>query len=285
MISDANDPGQYQFDIDSTDLGGSGLEGTIFQIYIKALNNNGNGGTDSEIASIVLGDVPSAPPTPPEKISEESSASVLAIGYPSISTSLNNGLAILSYSLEIDYGNGIFVPLTGYLVDSLATKYTIANGSIVKGNHYSVRYRARNAYGWGAYSAEASLLVAQVPNRPSSAPEFVSSTDTQLIVSLDLNVGNGGAAISEYVLQISSDNGVTYSDISSYDGISSQHTLDSTTDSLTTGAVYRLRYFATNVIGDGEASNELVISLTAAPATPNAPYRDEQLCSKTSITI
>ncbi len=100
-------------------------------------------------------------------------------------------------------------------------QYTI--NSLSKSQTYAFRYRAKNAYGWGGYSPVSYILIAVVPGQ-AKAPVLVSATSTSVTVSLDLNVDNGGSQILSYSLQISSD-GVNYSIVSSYDGISPMWTL------------------------------------------------------------
>jgi hypothetical protein len=64
------------------------------------------------------------------------------ISYPTLATSLNGGLTISSYSLEMDDGlGGLFTVLTGYTTSSLATTHLINTG-IIQGRTYRTRYRA-----------------------------------------------------------------------------------------------------------------------------------------------
>lgn len=129
---------------------------------------------------ITLGDVPSQPPAPPAKETLASSGSALKINYAPLSGTLSGGLAIESYSLEIDDGEGgAFMALTGLTVSSLATTQLISTG-VSQGAVYRVRYRARNAYGWGPYSAVAAILAAQAPNQPPSSPQVLAVSDTDI---------------------------------------------------------------------------------------------------------
>jgi hypothetical protein len=115
---------------------------------------------DSEQATITLGDVPGAPTLAPSLDLSGSSASRLLIDYPAIPASLNGGLVVESYSLELDDGaGGSFTQRTGFTVNSLATSFLITT-NIMEGTVYQARYRARNAYGWGPYSPVSALLAA-----------------------------------------------------------------------------------------------------------------------------
>jgi hypothetical protein len=58
------------------------------------------GETYSDVATIVLGDVPSAPTTLVEKVQEKSTPTSLFVSFAEVTET--NGLPILTYSLEID---------------------------------------------------------------------------------------------------------------------------------------------------------------------------------------
>lgn len=72
---------------------------------VKIVSYNVDGETESAVGTIVLGDVPDAPTTVVEKITTGSSQSSnkLSVQFAALPSSGNNGLPILSYSLEIDY--------------------------------------------------------------------------------------------------------------------------------------------------------------------------------------
>jgi hypothetical protein len=56
-------------------------------------------------------------------------------------------------------------------------------------------------------------------------------------------------------------------------------------DSITTGKVYKLKFRAQNTIGLGAFSDELIVGLTAMPAKPSPPVRDETFSTVDSITV
>jgi hypothetical protein len=57
---------------------------------------------------------------------------------------------------------------------------------LTKGKTYGFRYKARNAYGWSGYSQTAFLKVAVLPSKPPSKPIFMSSTDDNLTILLNI---------------------------------------------------------------------------------------------------
>ena len=96
---------------------------------------------------------------------------------------------------------------------------------------------------------------------------LVSATDATITVSLVLNVVSFGVQVSNYELQISTD-GITYSAIDTYDGISPLWTLKEVEDSLEAGQIYRIRIRAQNAIGWGPESADLLVAMTSAPGIP-----------------
>ena len=68
----------------------------------------------------------------------------------------DGGAPILSYDVQWDIlekGN-INTELVGYSIPYLLLNYLVTNSNegIIPGVLYQFRYRARNKYGWGAYS-------------------------------------------------------------------------------------------------------------------------------------
>jgi hypothetical protein len=72
---------------------------------VKIVSYNVDGETESAVVTIVLGDVPDAPATVVEKVTSPNnlSSNKLSVQFAALPSAGNNGLPILSYSLEIDY--------------------------------------------------------------------------------------------------------------------------------------------------------------------------------------
>ena len=156
---------------------------------------------------------------------------------------------------------------------------------LTQGQTYKTRFRTQNAYGWSPYSDTAYLLAADVPNQPN-APVFDSSTATDLILDLDLTSNNMGDAITTYTLYINDGaGGNAYTAVASYSTGLAQHTLNDVTDSITAGAIYRLKFSATNSIGESELSDALYASMVAEPVAPTSLVKVDATSSETSITL
>ena len=259
------------------------VAGTDYRIYVKAFNADGS--LISEVATVTLGDVPSAPSSTPAKSQSQSSTTSLHVEFDELTVEETRGLTILSYCLEIDrFGTAAFEPVAGCETDSLLLSHTVT--SLTRGNTYGFRYKARNAYGWGEYSEVVTLLAATEPATPGLAPTFTSSTDTDLTIGLSVNaVENNGSVILEFSLEVS-DGADAFAVVTSYDAVSSSHTLTVDHDGLVTGTVYRLRYRARNAIGWGGYSPILLsAAFIGPPAQPSAPTRLDSASDKTQITV
>ena len=128
---------------------------------------------------------------------------------------------------------------------------------LTNGTEYDVQVRAQNAAGESAWSAT-STLKAGLPAMPA-APSLTSSS-TQLVVSWPAPSGNG-AAITDYDVRYSSNNGSSWTD---WNANATSTATTTTITGLTNGTTYQVQLRATNSVGDGEWS-------ASAPGTPGAP--------------
>ena len=93
---------------------------------------------------------------------------------------------------------GMFSSLIGYTTNSLQTTYTVAQG-VVEGIQHNFRYRARNAIGWGLYSAESTVLAASSPSAPPP-PFFTGYSGGALYIAIEQSRSNGGSSAINYEL-------------------------------------------------------------------------------------
>lgn len=109
----------------------------------------------------ILADVPPAPTLAPTSDDSVTSSSKVKIDIATLL--LTGGSPIISYSLEIDDGNGgELIPVFGITSNSLSTSYTFTN-NVSRGKVYRARYRARNAVGWSDYSPVGYIIAATKP--------------------------------------------------------------------------------------------------------------------------
>ena len=62
-------------------------------------------------------------------------------------------------------------------------------------------YRAKNAVGWGPYSAVSSVLAATIPSAPG-APFFLTFASQTLSIVVPRSTSDGGDTISHYELWV-----------------------------------------------------------------------------------
>ena len=100
--------------------------GATYIFYLTAFNINGE--TVSETSAFVIASIPTAPTSAPSSDLLVSSDSLLKISYPAIAVSDNGGSPILSYSLEIDDGQGgKMVSLYGEDIDTMSLSFIYRN--------------------------------------------------------------------------------------------------------------------------------------------------------------
>ena len=85
---------------------------------------------------------------------------------------VTNGSPIISYQLQyMLFGGSTWIEACGDTTGSyLGTSFTITT-NIVGGKTYSVRVRAKNVWGWGAYSAPAFQILAAASPSTVSIPQ------------------------------------------------------------------------------------------------------------------
>ena len=99
-----------------------------------------------------------------------------------------------------DGKSGNFTDIGGFYQNSLVTYYIVTQ-NITRGRSYRFMYRAKNAVGWGPYSAVSTVLAATVPNAPR-APYFLAFSNLTLSIVIPKCAGDGGALITSYELWV-----------------------------------------------------------------------------------
>lgn len=116
---------------------------------------------------------------------------------------------------------------------------------------YTFTVTATNSYGISnASSASNSVTTANVPGAPTSVTAADTGIDGEALVEWTAPGSNGGSAITDYIVEYSSNSGSSYTVFS--DGTSTG--ASATVTGLTIGTTYIFRVKAVNVIGTGTAS-------------------------------
>ena len=129
--------------------------------------------------------------------------------------------------------------------------------------------------GFGALSSIFSFIPRNVPNKPPSAPRNVKERTNRLtlFVEYDTVAEDGGAAITDYNIYI--DDGLDGTFQGPLANGAELRTWDSSSLTLVTGRIYRLKYSTTNIHGESELSNEVSILLAEKPDAPSSLTRIE----------
>ena len=167
--------------------------------------------------------------------------------------------------------------ITDYIIESSSnsggTWSTVAEGvstvpaatvtGLTNGVSYVFRVTARTSFGLGGRSVASSPVI---PIRTASVPLTLAATvgDGQAVLNWTTPASNGGAAITDYAVQKSTDGGRTWTDFA--DGVSTATT--ATVTSLTNGTSYVFRVAARTIAGlsDWTAASTAVVPLSRASA-------------------
>jgi len=212
-----------------------GSIGKSFAFQLEAYNVIGSVFSTAG-ASFTLADLPSDPTLAPA--SDESFTTDTQIKIDIAPITSTGGSPILSYSLEVDDGQGgLFVPVFGLSVNSLSTSYKQFN-NVTRGSLFRARYRVKNIIGWTDYSPISYIMAAVPPSQPAK-PNIITASSTLIQIQIQPSIDDGGSTITSYELY--RDDGAlgAFTKITSYDGLSSSFDLSLVTDpALVVGKIY-----------------------------------------------
>ena len=82
------------------------------------------------------------------------------------------------------------------VTDTLVTSFTITG--LTQGSNYKFTVRARNIYGYGAFSPEVTIVPSSVPDTMSAPTTAVDLTYTNIDITWSPPTTNGGDTITAY---------------------------------------------------------------------------------------
>jgi hypothetical protein len=148
---------------------------------------------------------------------------------------------------------------------STATTYTVSG--LTNGTQYSYRVAARNAFLTGAWTPAITAMPAWVPGAPGGLTTAVAPTagvgSGQVKLTWTAAASNG-AAITDYVIESSVDEGTTWTTVN--DGVSPATSY--TVSGLTNGTQYSFRVAAKNAVASGAWTAAVLATPLGAPGAP-----------------
>jgi len=228
----------------STSLSLSGLRlGTTYQVRVAAVNANGTGdyvyGAFTTLATV------STAPVSLSTTGVSNSGFILNWNAPSS----NGGAAISDYVVEINGGGYTWSPI----VHDASSNTSITITGLNPGVKYSVRVKAVNSVGVSKASSTLNVVtLAVAPSAPVISLKSVSATGAVITWTAP---NNGGAKISDYLAEVSTNNGQTWTTV--VKGSSSSTTL--TLKGLKTKTSYLVRISAKNSVGYSTPSQVIAL--------------------------
>ncbi len=221
--------------------------GTAYVFRVTSLSS-GSVGTPSAVSTAV---VPRAAPGAPINVTGQPGDRQVAVSWTAPSS--NGGSAIGLYTVAATPG-GATCTTSGQ---------ACAISGLDNGTAYTFSVVATNAAGSGLAGTSAPLTPRTVPGAPSNVIPVAAATSATL--SWAAPSANGGAPITDYVVEYSSNGGLTWATFA--DGVSTA--TSATINVLVGSTTYVFRVSAKNAAGSGPASlNSASVSTTSAVPVP-----------------
>lgn len=250
----------------------SELEGAVpYLIQVRAINQFGTGQPASQMVT------PTAlmPPGAPRSVRA-------TVGFNSMSVywwipSTNGGASVTGYVVEITVDDG--QSWTRAATTTASTRWASLR-DLAGGVAHAVRVRAVNQVGVGEASAPvwATPIAPSLATAPRSFAGFASGSTGRL--SWIRPTSDGGASISAYHLEASTDSGATWREVA----VTTGNRRSATVYELANATTHWFRVRARNSVGLSDASNVIMLEPRAA-GTPNPPSRVEASAGAASVTV
>ena len=230
----------------STSLALSGLKlGTSYQVRVAAVNSVGTGayvyGSFTTLATVST--------APTALVSSNLSSSGFTLNWTAPSS--NGGAAITDYVVEINGGGFSWSPISHDITGNTSITVTGLNPGI----KYSVRVKAVNGVGMSKTST--TVYVTTLATTPGTVTGLTVKSVTATSAAITWTAPNtGGAKISDYLAEYSTDNGQTWKTVVKSASSSTSLTLKG----LKTKTSYLVRITAKNSVGYGPVSQNLTVT-------------------------
>lgn len=174
-------------------------------------------------------------PTAPQAISPVRTAGTTSVVVTISGSASDGGSGVTSYKVQYNSGGG-------WTAEQDISSGTYTYTGLTGGQSYQFRTYANNANGTSQALSSSSVAIPTVPGAPASIG--VSTPSGRSVTVTAGNSSDGGAAISNYYVQASADNGSTWLTAQTMTAQSYTYT------NLTGGATYKFRVYSTNEMGN-----------------------------------
>jgi titin len=220
-----------------------------YQFKVSAINARGAGPASSVVSATTVAAAPSAPGSVKATIISSSGA---ALSWKKPTDT--GGARVTNYKVETSRDNGNSWQVVRKKV-STSTKLTLSG--LFAGTTYIVRVSAKNSAGFGTTAQVRFKTRAGAPSAPTNLRSS-SVTGTKAVITWDLPASNGGKAIKNYRVEISS-NCSTYTVLRR----TASNSLVQTVTKLKPRTQYCFRVSTITSLGTSEASKVLKIKTKA----------------------
>ena len=231
--------------------------GTAYLFRVAAVNSVGSGAYSNEVT-----ETPRAVPSAPTGLAGVPGNAQVAVTWTAPAA---NGAVITDYVVE--YRTAVVGSSWTTFADGTSAVTSATFTGLTNGTAYLFRVKAVNSVGTGAASTEAGPLTPRtVPGMPT---DLVGTPQNgQVALSWNQPTSDGGAAITDYVVQFKTTAAATWTTVA--DGTSTA--TSATVTGLTNGTAYMFRVAAVNVAGTGTA----IESASVTPRTVPGPVSNVQ---------
>ncbi len=244
--------------------------GTSYFFRVAAVNAAGTGGLRASTPQSLI---PATTPGSPSNISGSIGNSQVSLTWTA--PSVNGGVAVSDYIIQFSSNSG---SSWSTYIDGTSTVTNTTVTGLVNGTSYLFRVAAVNSAGAGNYSLNSSILT---PKGPPTPPWGLTGTagNAQVQLTWLAPENNGGSPITDYILQRSADNGISWSTFNDGSSVNTNGTITG----LSNGTAYIFRVAATNTLGTGDYSEP---STSLIPKTvPGAPTNLTGTAGVSQVTL
>jgi titin len=225
--------------------------GTAYLFRVAAINSVGIGTYSNEVT-----ETPRAVPSAPTGLAGVPGNVQVALTWTAPAA---NGSAITDYMVEF---KTVAAATWSTFADGTSTATSATVTGLTNGTAYLFRVKAVNAVGASVESAEAGPITPRtVPGIPTGF--VVTPQNSQVALSWAAPTSDGGAPITDYVVQFKTPAAATWS---TFDDGTSAGT-SATVTGLTNGTAYLFRVAAVNVAGTGIAVESAAVTPRTTPGS------------------